>query len=94
MLEGKLTLPVLYALNATHDRTAEEIAMKVKDGTATSDEIARLIEFAKQQGGIEYAVEAMHAYKEKALSLLATLPDTDVKTALTAYLDYVVDRDK
>ncbi len=94
MLEGKLTLPVLYALNATHDGTAEEIAMKVKDGTATSDEIARLIEFAKQQGGIEYAVEAMHAYKEKALSLLATLPDTDVKTALTAYLDYVVDRDK
>ena len=94
MLEGKLTLPVLYALNATHDKAAEEIAMKVKDGTATSDEIARLIEFTKQQGGIGYAVETMHAYKEKALSLLAGLPDTDVKTALTAYLDYVVDRDK
>ncbi len=94
MLEGKLTLPVLYALNATQDREAEEIAMKVKGGTATSDEIARLIEFAKQQGGIEYAVKTMQVYKEKALSLLATLPDTDIKTALTAYLDYVVDRDK
>ena len=53
MLEGKLTLPVLYALNSTKDESAEEIAVKVKNGTASADEIARLIEFAKQQGGIE-----------------------------------------
>lgn len=94
MLEGKLTLPALYALNSTCDKAAREIAMKVKEGAATPDEIARLIEFSKQHGGIEYAVKTMHAYKEKAMSLLATLPDTDVKTALAAYLDYVVDRDK
>ena len=94
MLEGKLTLPVLYALNSTKDKTAEEIAVKVKSGSATADEIDYLIEFAKQQGGIEYAVQTMLAFKEKALSLLASLPDSDVKTGLTAYLDYVVDRDK
>lgn len=94
MLEGKLTLPVLYALNSTCDKAAEEIAMKVKDGSATSDEIARLIEFAKEYGGIEYAIKTMYAYKEKALSLLETLADTDVKAALVAYLDFVVDRDK
>ena len=94
MLEGKLTLPVLYALNTTKDKAAEEIAMKVKEGTATSDEIARLIEFAKQQGGIEYATQATLAYKKKALLLLASLPDSDVKIGLTAYLDYVIDREK
>ena len=94
MLEGKLTLPVLYALNSTKDKAAEEIAVKVKSGSATTDEIDYLIEFAKQQGGIEYAVQTMLAFKEKALSLLLTLPDTDVKTALVAYLNYVVDRDK
>lgn len=94
MLEGKLTLPVLYALNTTRDKEAEEIAVKVKNGEASADEIARLIEFAKKCGGIEYAIKTMHAFKEEALSLLATLPDSDVKTALTAYLDYVVDRDK
>ena len=94
MLEGKLTLPVLYALNSTKDKAAEEIAVKVKSGSATTDEIDYLIEFAKQQGGIEYAVQTMLTFKEKALSLLASLPDSDVKAALTAYLDYVVDRDK
>lgn len=94
MLEGKLTLPALYALNSTRDEEACDIALKVKNGEATADEIARLIEFTKQHGGIEYAVRAMYDFKEKALSLLSTLPDSDVKTALATYLDYVVDRHK
>ena len=94
MLEGKLTLPALYALNSTRDRQAEEIAVKVKNGTATTDEIARLIEFTKKHGGIEYAVKAMLGFKEKALSLLASMEDTDVKRALICYLDYVVEREK
>ena len=94
MLEGKLTLPVLYALNSTEDSAAEAIAFKVKSGTASHEEIARLIEFAKQNGGIEYAVQTMYAYKEKALALLAAIPGTDVKTSLISYLDYVIERDK
>ena len=40
MREGKLTLPALYALNATGDARAAEWARKVKNGTATADEIA------------------------------------------------------
>lgn len=94
MMEGKLTLPVLYALNSTGDKAAEEIAVKVKNGEATADEIAHLIEFAKLHGGIEYASQTMYAYREKALSLLASMPDTDVKKALATYLDYVVEREK
>lgn len=94
MLEGKLTLPVIYALNATKDKVAEEIAIKVKNGEASTDEIACLIDFTKQHGGIEYATKTMYAFREKVLSLLASIPDSDVKTALTAYLDYVVEREK
>ena len=94
MLEGKLTLPALYALNSTRDKQAQEIAAKVKSGTATTDEIARLIEFSKANGGIEYATKVMIEFKEKALSLLASMEDTDVKKALVCYLDYVVEREK
>lgn len=94
MMEGKLTLPVIYALNTTQDKAAKEIAIKVKNGEATADEIALLIEFVKQHGGIEYATKTMYAYREKALSLLKSMPETDVKIALVAYLDYVVEREK
>lgn len=71
-----------------------EIAIRVKEGTATPDEIARLIGFIKENGGIEYAVHTMNLYKQKAFGLLASLPDSDVCVALRAYLDYVVDREK
>ena len=94
MLEGKLTLPVLYALNSTENSTAQAIAVKVKSGTASDEEIAHLIDFAKQNGGIEYAIQTMYTYKEKALQLLSVVPDTDVKKALISYLDYVIERDK
>ena len=94
MLEGKLTLPALYVLNSTKDSAMLEIAIRVKEGTATPDEIARLIGFIKENGGIEYAVHTMNLYKQKAFGLLASLPDSDVCVALRAYLDYVVDREK
>ena len=94
MLEGKLTLPALYVLNTTKNEEAQEIAIKVKEGTATLDEIAHLISFIKENGGIEYAVQTMNVYKQKAFNLLASLPDSDICAALRAYLDYVVDREK
>ena len=94
MLEGKLTLPALHVLNKVQDSVAQEIALKVKEGTATSDEIARLIEHIKENGGLEYAVQTMNAYRQKAFDLLASLPESDVRVALRAYLDYVVDREK
>ena len=94
MLEGKLTLPALYALNSTHDKEAAEIALRVKSGKATSDEIGRLIAFAKRQGGIEYAIRAMDEYRNKARHLLSFVPDDEVKDALAAYINYVVEREK
>lgn len=94
MLEGKLTLPALHALNKTADSRATAIALKVKEGTATLDEIGRLIAFTKENGGIEYAMRTMDDYKQKAFDLLAALPDSDVRTALRTYVDYVVSREK
>ena len=47
-----------------------------------------------RSGGIEYATKVMVNFKEKALSLLAAMEDTDVKRALISYLDYVIEREK
>ncbi len=94
MLEGKLTLPVLYALNATKDDWAEKVALKVKEGMATPDEIARLIEFTKANGGIEYASRVIDEYKQKVFELLDSLPSSPISEALRAYVTYVADREK
>ncbi|MDR0940202.1 MAG: polyprenyl synthetase family protein [Mediterranea sp.] len=97
MLEGKLTLPVLYALNRTNDDAARQIAARVKEGKASCEEIGRLVAFTKANGGIAYAERRMNDYKREALEALegmASFPVSDVTRALVAYLDYVVDREK
>ena len=94
MLEGKLTLPALYALQHTRDETMLALVPKIKSLTATTDEIARLIEFTKDNGGIEYAEEVMMRYKEDALLLLTEVRNEEVRRALVAYMEYAIEREK
>lgn len=92
MKEGKLTLPVLYALNSTQDSTYLDIAKKVRFSTATDSEIHQLIEFAKAKGGIDFAYKKIDEIKEKASAFLADAPQSSIISSLQAYLDYVVER--
>lgn len=94
MREGKLTLPVIYALKTANNEEADELASKVKSGEATCDEIVRLIEFTKKHEGIEYAERIMAEYKHKAHNLISGMDNKDINDALIDYLDYVVDRVK
>ena len=93
MAEGKLTLPVIYALNNTDFDSMHTLAKKVKAGTINPDEIAVLVEFTKQQGGIAYAEQKMAEFG----TLCKDYIEENVKVkaimdALTAYVDYVVQR--
>ena len=93
MVEGKLTLPVIYALNNSHLESMQTLARKVKAGTVNADEIAVLVEFTKEQGGIEYAERRMEEIAEEARVFIEKYTkDKAVKEALTAYLEYVIQR--
>ena len=93
MAEGKLTLPVLYALNTTRYESMVNLARKVKAGSINSDEIAVLVEFTKQQSGIEYAERRMLDFHAQAMAFVDEyVQKDDIRRALTTYLDYVVQR--
>ena len=95
MAEGKLTLPVLYALNSTHDSEMEEIARNVKRNDVTRYEIARLVEFTKNNGGIEYAEQKMLELRQKCMEYIdSESVSEEIRTSLTAYIDYVIQRNK
>ena len=53
---------------------------------------AQLIEFAKQNGGIEYAEKRMFELADDAKALLSVFPDSEIKSALLLYVDYVARR--
>ena len=93
MTEGKLTLPVLYALNTTSFDSMLTLARKVKAGTINPDEIAVLVEFTKQQGGIEYAEQKMAEFSQLCKNyIVENVKEKAIREALTAYVDYVVQR--
>lgn len=93
MAEGKLTLPVIHAVLATDNGTMKDLALKVKKGEVTPEEVAQLVAFTKENGGIEYAEAKMREFKNKAIGFIEEkIQDTDIKQALNAYLDYVIER--
>jgi octaprenyl-diphosphate synthase len=93
MTEGKLTLPVIYALNNTNFESMQTLAKKVKAGTINPDEIAVLVEFTKQQGGIEYAEKRMKEFSQLCMQYIDHhVKEKAIRDSLTAYVDYVVQR--
>ncbi|MGP1464747.1 MAG: polyprenyl synthetase family protein [Prevotella koreensis] len=95
MAEGKLTLPVIYALNSTCNAEMLELARKVKQRTVTTDEIATLVAFTKENGGMEYAERKMEHFRSLAQQFInRNVQQEDINNALTAYIDYIVQRNK
>ena len=93
MLEGKLTLPVIYALKSTGNKEMMALAMKVKEGAVNADEIAQLVAFAKESGGIEYAEKKMLEFHSEAFQFVSNcVHDEAIANALKAYLDFVIQR--
>lgn len=94
MAEGKLTLPVIYALNSVADEEMMRLAYKVKERSATSEEISRLVAFAKDNGGIEYARKRMEDFRLEADSFIEEYAsDSEIRNSLSAYLEFVARRD-
>lgn len=95
MTEGKLTLPVLHALNTTNNASMIQIAEKVKRHEVEKAEILQLVNFTKDNGGIEYAERSMRGFAAKCEQFIATnVHNPDIASALTAYLQFVINRNR
>lgn len=89
--EGKLTLPVLYALDGCDDYY-RRLALKVRAHETSRLEIQELVDFTIKRGGVQFAESEMQRLHDEAISLLANLRNREVAQALNRYIDYVVQR--
>ena len=93
MLEGKLTLPVIHALKSTGNAEMMMLARKVKAREVKQSEINQLLAFTKENGGIEYADQQMWKFHAACMQFIdEKVGDSAIKTALKAYLDFVIER--
>jgi octaprenyl-diphosphate synthase len=92
IIEGKVTLPLLYALNNENNNERVYYKQIIKNKDFTPQHIKDLIAFAKSNGGIEYAISRMKYYHDNAVKIIHKLPDSESRNSLLLLADYVVDR--
>lgn len=90
--EGKVTLPLLYALRNAKPEVSEQLLKIIENYDFTDENINILISFAKENGGIEYAYSKIDEYKSKAETIIKDIPNKEIRDALRSAIDYIVER--
>lgn len=91
--EGKVTLPLIYALGREDMPERDEMLALVNKQTLSSDDIDRLIDYAKRAGGIEYAYQKMRRLRDEANDILSPYSPDDTIEQFREIFDYVIERE-
>jgi len=92
--EGKITLPLIYALNTAPKSDSARMLALLQSRNYSPETIRQLTDFAKENKGIEYAYSKMREIKENTLLLLNDFPASTAKTGLIRLNDYIIEREK
>lgn len=92
--EKKMTLPLIYALNQSSWMEKRRIINIVKNHNDDPKKVAEVVRFVIEKGGIQYAEKVMLQYRDKALALLNTVPDSESKQSLIQLVNYSIERKK
>ena len=90
--EGKVTLPLIYALRRDDMPEHDEMLALINKETLTSEDIDRLVDFAKRAGGIEYAYDTMVRLRDEASAILSPFQPDETVDPFREIFDYVIDR--
>jgi len=91
--EGKVTLPLIYALQ---EATAEErqlVAAVIEDGNYDRAPFPRILRMIEQRRGFERVRERAQSFTERARAIIAEFPDSPYQRAMSALTDLITERD-
>ena len=94
ILEQKITLPLLGALNNVSGQKQAEVRGIVKDIVGRPELRDDIVSFGKENGGREYAKARLEEYVNEAVHALDILPDSREKECLVELARYTAIRDK
>lgn len=92
--EKKITLPLIHALENAPGSTKKQIMSIIRSKKKSSSQISQVINFVNEYGGLEYSGMKMSLYRDRALAILDTYEDSDVKESLRYFVDYTISRKK
>lgn len=92
--EGKVSLPLLFALNNAPAEEAEKMKDMIIAGDLSTEQIDTLLDFAIRNGGIDYAFETMRRMQKEADAIIDKFPDSSSKAAFRDIFEFIISRDK
>jgi octaprenyl-diphosphate synthase len=92
--EGKVTLPLIYALEQATEEEKLAVQQVLDDGSYDRTPFAKVLQMVERRGGIARTRQRAHQFTSKARELLAAFPESPAQRALQAATDLVADRDR
>lgn len=92
--EGKMTLPLIFALKNADKIEAKPILNMIRNKDFSVEKLKNMSQFVQEKGGIQYAESRMNEFKILASDTLKKFPDSASKTAMLDCLDFAMKRSK
>ncbi|MBL0158561.1 MAG: polyprenyl synthetase family protein [Bryobacterales bacterium] len=92
--EGKVTLPLIYALQSATPQERAMVQTVLDDNNYSRVAFEEIRALVNRHQGIERARARAHEFTAKSRELLGNFADTPARTALFAATDLVADRDR
>jgi octaprenyl-diphosphate synthase len=93
LIEGKLTLPLIYLLEKDSSHRAD-VQTIMREGNYTVIPRARLVSAAEQTGALNEARTRAYELAESARAALDALPPSEYRDALAALPTFIIERDR
>jgi octaprenyl-diphosphate synthase len=90
--EKKLTLPIIYTLNQADAATKSKIIHTIKNHHNNKKKVAEVVDYVNAHNGITYTKNAMNRYKQEALDILDSLPESECKPNVRQLVEFIIDR--
>jgi octaprenyl-diphosphate synthase len=92
--ERKLTLPLIHVMNKVNKKQKRLIINTIKKENQDPKKIKEIVSMVIEEGGISYAENKMHHYKNLALKELENFPESSSKKAFIGLINYSINRKK
>ena len=92
--EKKMTIPLIYALSKAEKSRVKYIKRIINKKNKSNEDIKEVVDFVNQSEGIAYATERMHDFKNQALDIINTFPDSAYKKSIIELINYTTSRKK
>ena len=90
--EGKLTMPIIYALNRATGEDRRRLEIIIQDPDIKEEDFEAVLELIKKYDGVEYTRERAQEHIEKAKACLKIFSASNPRTLLEQLADYVLAR--